>query len=92
MSSNPVVPVTQSSRVRCARCSRFVFRGDACRCTRPAVVYEPATDGVMPHVRITKTDEPLVEVTVHHHGPLDENGNWSSWGQSERPATHGDDL
>lgn len=68
-----------SSRVRCSRCSRFHFRGTPCRCTKRFLVYEPKTDGVQPHVRLTLSKDADIYVTARHHTPLDPDGNWNSF-------------
>ncbi len=45
MSKNPAVVV--SSRVRCTRCNRFVFRGATCKCREARAAYVPLVDGTL---------------------------------------------
>ncbi len=45
MSKEPVI--VAPSRVRCARCNRFVFRGSVCKCCEPRVSFVPQTDGTL---------------------------------------------
>ncbi len=39
--------IVAPSRVRCARCNRFVFRGSVCKCREPRTSHVPLYDGTL---------------------------------------------
>ncbi len=79
MLKEPVI--VAPSRVRCARCNRFVFRGSVCRCQKMTKPYDPFFNGTLgiPSARRPHEDAPDY-LTAQPRWPENVDGNTSSIG------------